>query len=809
MLEDEKRYEQALDYREQIVQMLRSGGASEDSLVGCMSDLICKYNQFAVDLMASGKLRSGIKILQRIEKLVQQNSSMMKRLCGVLNLTYNNLACGYKKIGWLPQALRCLDQAVTASNNCDSTENLAMTFLNSSAILGELGEHKAALGRAKCASTQCQADLLRIERLSANKDPLEVQRARNDSQAMLAIAYYNIGVQEEALGQNSNNIGTWYDRAAKAIMAHPCPDAGLRETILAARQRTRSPGKKLHIKIVRADTMSRKVFSLVQHEPDGLRPQSARSKPGGGSRGKRLVSRKAAPHRKGRSDCFFATKAPPAAGLCLRLTFMSPQAAGGTKRPLMQRCATSMGTRPGTAKVRTAAVRTGAASPRAADSFVATAYRSEDAPLIQINSEPVRAGGGDSAGDGSDTEIAALRRLGFLEWKEEGKAAPARPLQHQQPKFHRRACTQTPIVVATTKDSREEEENPSEEGTARTVPRDRLSVELAAGSVMEPRTGKKPEVNLIRADWRPKSRCSAEKVTVRRDIRITINEQIRKKIEKSNHNKKALIVVLASNAHVRSSTAETSPTKQKSCANSAKREKEPSSPSRISTMVSREDSAKIIQKVYKGHRARTDFKILKKREQDWHTLHQGEYKPRGSVLIRHNPSKNVLEVKLTDGGTLVFSMLQTVSHLKQDPTSIKHLWEELPKSGEIAADCAELFRQIIAAETQGPAILLNSKALTNRVESEEVDIKPLANRIPEEDGKGVASPTVEPIGDETPEPLGFAEHVARQPAAGELESIPELSSPGEVSRTIPEAELTPLGSQKDYAVDKRQEEDEA
>lgn len=64
-------------------------------------------------------------------------------------MTCNNLACYYRKQGKLNAALQYLQKALKIESRLDRVENAADTYLNTCAVLSQLGRHPTALEHAQ------------------------------------------------------------------------------------------------------------------------------------------------------------------------------------------------------------------------------------------------------------------------------------------------------------------------------------------------------------------------------------------------------------------------------------------------------------------------------------------------------------------------------------------------------------------------------------------------------------------------------------------------------------------------------------
>ena len=107
--------------------------------------------------------------------------------------TYNNLACYYRRQGKLHAALQYLQKALKIESRLTNVQNPADTHINACAVLSQLGRHQTALEHAQNALILLQEELLSPPGVVGAAPP------QADRIAVLAIAYHNIGVEQEFL----------------------------------------------------------------------------------------------------------------------------------------------------------------------------------------------------------------------------------------------------------------------------------------------------------------------------------------------------------------------------------------------------------------------------------------------------------------------------------------------------------------------------------------------------------------------------------------------------------------------------------
>lgn len=109
--------------------------------------------------------------------------------------TYNNLACYYRRQGKLHAALQYLQKALKIESKLSNVQNAADTHINACAVLSQLGRHQSALEHAQNALILLQEELLTPPGDNSNS----MTPPQADRIAVLAIAYHNIGVEQEFL----------------------------------------------------------------------------------------------------------------------------------------------------------------------------------------------------------------------------------------------------------------------------------------------------------------------------------------------------------------------------------------------------------------------------------------------------------------------------------------------------------------------------------------------------------------------------------------------------------------------------------
>ena len=98
-------------------------------------------------------------------------------------VTFNNMACYYRRVNKYRLALTYLQNALALELKLDHPMSIADTHLNLCAVLSQLGRHTEALEHILLSIVLLQDGLLKA---GNNKNPQRV--------SVLAIAYHNMGV---------------------------------------------------------------------------------------------------------------------------------------------------------------------------------------------------------------------------------------------------------------------------------------------------------------------------------------------------------------------------------------------------------------------------------------------------------------------------------------------------------------------------------------------------------------------------------------------------------------------------------------
>jgi len=152
------------------------------------------YNYVATQMLQQNNFKFAFELLKKAE--IIKGSDLLKAV------TYNNIACYYRRTGKLRIATKYLHKALAVEQS-NKDADVSQTHLNLCATLSQLNKHELAMRHAHIAIIKVYEMLL----------PELISRVRNNSiiqerVAVLCIAYHNLAVEEEFLNF-SNSVETY------------------------------------------------------------------------------------------------------------------------------------------------------------------------------------------------------------------------------------------------------------------------------------------------------------------------------------------------------------------------------------------------------------------------------------------------------------------------------------------------------------------------------------------------------------------------------------------------------------------------
>ena len=151
-------------------------------------------------------------------------------------VTFNNLACYYRRQGKLHAALQYLQKALKIEGRLERVDNPADTYLNACAVLSQLGRHQSALEHAQQALILLQEELSSVIGPNAGGD---AGPPKADRIAVLAIAYHNVGVEQEFLKKHNQSLQSYrkgVEVAERYLGSDHAITTTLRNSCVAARR---------------------------------------------------------------------------------------------------------------------------------------------------------------------------------------------------------------------------------------------------------------------------------------------------------------------------------------------------------------------------------------------------------------------------------------------------------------------------------------------------------------------------------------------------------------------------------------------
>lgn len=207
VLESQKKYLQAFTYVEELMR-LKSKDGSRDVQEEA-SRRISRANKHALELSSTQQHQPALELLQRScnllslvkEKILQ--ASLKAQTC-------SNMSVIHKDLNEHKLSLQCLEEAEACLKLVGDEEGLVFCHLNMSSAWSALGKY----GRAKeCAERAVKVAQTLAAELSASDRAM-------DKTAILGLAYFNVGLQEEHL-KNEEKACESYAKSKKLTEGDP------------------------------------------------------------------------------------------------------------------------------------------------------------------------------------------------------------------------------------------------------------------------------------------------------------------------------------------------------------------------------------------------------------------------------------------------------------------------------------------------------------------------------------------------------------------------------------------------------------
>jgi tetratricopeptide (TPR) repeat protein len=193
-LQKQGNYLEALECMERglVLRQHMFGADSEEVWKACKTvGEMC--NLLAMTYLQQEDFNMVLELLKKAEILTERDAAGRAA-------TYNNLACYYRRQGKLHAALQYLQKALKIESKLSNVQNPADPHINACAVLSQLGRHQTALEHAQSALILLQEELLSPPGVVGSAPP------QADRIAVLAIAYHNIGVEQEFLKRFEHSV---------------------------------------------------------------------------------------------------------------------------------------------------------------------------------------------------------------------------------------------------------------------------------------------------------------------------------------------------------------------------------------------------------------------------------------------------------------------------------------------------------------------------------------------------------------------------------------------------------------------------
>merc|ERR1719498_1468329 len=141
-------------------------------------------------MLSQGKLKAAFELLQRADQVADKNQRDKA-------ITWNNLACYYRRIGKLRSAATLLERALEIEEYAEPS-SAAQTHLNLCATLSQLNRHADALYHAQSAMIRMY-EILSPVMIAGKFSSTPLKEEQFELVTVLCIAYHNTAVEHEYL----------------------------------------------------------------------------------------------------------------------------------------------------------------------------------------------------------------------------------------------------------------------------------------------------------------------------------------------------------------------------------------------------------------------------------------------------------------------------------------------------------------------------------------------------------------------------------------------------------------------------------
>jgi tetratricopeptide (TPR) repeat protein len=221
-LQEQGRYLEALECMERgLVLRQHFFGAESDEVWRACKTVGEMCNLLAMTYLQQDDFAMVLELLKKAEILTERDQAGRA-------VTFNNLACYYRRQGKLHSALSYMQKALRIESRLEKVDNPADTHLNMCAVLSQLGRHAGALEHAQSALILLQEEL--FSGAVGGDGMVSPVAQKVDRVAVLAIAYHNIGVEQEFLKRLDQSLHS-YRKGVEIAETHLGHDHGITITI--------------------------------------------------------------------------------------------------------------------------------------------------------------------------------------------------------------------------------------------------------------------------------------------------------------------------------------------------------------------------------------------------------------------------------------------------------------------------------------------------------------------------------------------------------------------------------------------------
>jgi len=262
-LQQQGNYLEALECMERgLVLRQHFFGADSDEVWRACKTVGEMCNLLAMTYLQQEDFAMVLELLKKAEILTERDASGRA-------VTFNNLACYYRRQGKLHAALQYLQKALKIEAKLDVVQNPADTHLNTCAVLSQLGRHQSALEHAQSALILLQEEL--FKGLQPTGDSAKAPKA--DRIAVLAIAYHNIGVEQEFLKKFEQSLTSYrkgVETAEKYLGASHAITITLRNSCIAAKRSIQAKDPKVRKAMNDRKQMNRNPRNITPPRSSGV-----------------------------------------------------------------------------------------------------------------------------------------------------------------------------------------------------------------------------------------------------------------------------------------------------------------------------------------------------------------------------------------------------------------------------------------------------------------------------------------------------------------------------------------------------------